>query len=154
MRAILSVVIVISSAMVGYSLARRLSGRVKTLKDFITLFEKCQIRIRYENASLCDAFSDNAVDYCFNSQEEFKTQWSRFIEETGRSLNHEDNRILSDFACDLGSFDTDSQLTHISLYLELLRNNLSAAEQEQNQKNRMYLVLPISIGIVIAILLI
>lgn len=153
MKLLLCMTIVIASFSVGLVLYSRLHERIKVLSQHITLLEEVAVRMTYTSSNLAALFAENFAGFIFSDTEPFAQQFKKMIRRYRDVLNTEDIRILDDFSEDLGASDTDSQLRHIQLYVSLLNNRLDEAREEEKRKGKLTLVLPLSIGIAAAILL-
>ncbi len=151
---ILCMAIVCSGALIGVYYSRRLYRRRDTISDFLSLFHTASIRLDYTGADLCEAFRDNFAGFDFIYDESFDAQWHAFISSFRYILTADDYRLLTDFVTQIGASDIDSQRRHIELYTRLLSEQLEQARAEAEKKSKLWQVLPLSAGLVIALLLI
>ena len=151
---LLCMIVIGASLAVGLTLSSRLSERTKTLSAYITLLEEVAVRMRYYATDLAALFSDNFAGFQFLSDRPFDVQFARMVRERQHVLNAEDLKLLDEFGRDLGTSDIDSQQRHIRLYIKLLTEQLDQAREDEQRKGRLYRLLPLSIGIAAAILLI
>lgn len=151
---VLCILILFSSAVIGISLSQRPVRRRDTLLDFEKLLHRAAVKIEYNAGDLCEVFSDNFADYSFRHSMPFSVQWTELIQSFSHVLTKADVRMLQEFAEGLGTADCEAQQNHIALYLKLLQEHVGSAQEDIRVKSRMYRVVPVSVGVVIALLLI
>ena len=118
------------------------------------MLEEAAVRMTYTSPSLAQLFADNFAGYSFSADQPFDEQFRRMTELFKEVLSREDIRTLNEFTRDLGASDTASQLQHIRLYVALLRERLEQARGDVERKSKIYRILPLSLGVAIAVLLI
>lgn len=153
-RLLLCILILFCSAVIGLHLSRRLTLRRELLMNFDKLLHRAMIGISYQAGDLCEVFSDNFDGFVFTHTMPFAVQWERFVRRFTAILRKEDIRMLTEFAQGLGASDTDAQRQHISLYIELLKEHIDASQEDIRLRSKMLRVVPLSIGIVIALMMI
>ena len=154
LKLILGLVIVFCGALIGLYYCGKLRRRVELLSEFETLFQRASIRIAYNAGNLCEVFSENFDGFVFRYSRPFKEQWEDWIQGFRQLLSQEEYATLKAFSDGLGASDTDSQQRHIELYGKLLREHIQAAQEDYQKKGKLYRVLPISLSLVLAILII
>lgn len=82
--------------------------------------------------------------------EPFVQAWAKAAQSP--LLTPEDARLVGDFGQDFGATDALGQQAHCSLYAELTRKLLSAAEEDYTRKGRLYRLLGLCGGAVLALL--
>lgn len=145
--------IVGASIAVGYYLSSKLSRRRKVLGDYIALLDRAANCMSYTGENLASVFNDNFAGFVFNHSTAFRPQWERMTDSYRDILNEEDRRILNAFAQEIGSADVPSEVSRIRLYQSLLRERCDEARDACEKKGALYRILPFSVGLVIAILL-
>ncbi len=150
----LCILLIFCSGIVGVHLSQRLVRRKDILTGFDVMFHRASIQIEYNAGDLCEVFSDNFAGYDFNRSSPFSVQWDRFVKSFSYVLTKEDSAMLTEFTKELGTADSDSQRRHIVLYTTLLREQINDAQEDIQTKSKMYRIVPISIGIILALLLI
>ena len=153
LRAAVAIAILAACVAVGFHLTSRLSERVRIISGFLTLLDTAASRMQYTCDDLCTVFSDSFTGYVFDRDRPFSAQWLEMIAAYRGVLNRNDIQVLSEFSDELGAGDLDAQLNHLSLYKTLLSERLSDARKEQENKAKLYRVLPFSVGLTFAILL-
>lgn len=78
------------------------------------------------------------------------------LEKAGSSCfeNAQDKKLFADFVRGLGASDTQGQLSHVSLYAQLLEEHLAEASQDQKMRSKLFVGLGLFAGITICVLLI
>jgi stage III sporulation protein AB len=153
LRAVAALAILCCAVAVGYHLTARLSERVRILGEFRILLDTAASRMRCTRGELSAIFSDNFADYAFSRERPFKEQWPQMVARFHTVLNKKDCQVLADFSNGMGAGDLESQLRHIDLYQELLNERLEDAKKDREDKAGLYRVLPFSLGLTLAILL-
>lgn len=150
----LSILLIFCSGVIGVHLSRKLIRRKDILTGFDIMFHRASIQIEYNAGDLCEVFSDNFAEYHFTHTMPFTVQWERFVKGFSYELTKEDIAMLLEFTKELGTADCDAQRRHIALYSRLIGEQISDAQEDIQHKSKMYRIVPLSVGIVIALLLI
>lgn len=146
--------IVFAALGVGCYFSNRLNERAKLLGSYITLLEEAAVRMAYTSSNLAQIFSDNFAEFPFSDQTPFDEQFRAMTLQYRDVLKKEDVRLLDDFTRDLGMSDTASQQKHLRLYIDLLKEHSRQARDDMEKKSKLYRILPLSVGIAVAVLLI
>ena len=64
-----------------------------------------------------------------------------------------DRELFQNFVQGLGASDTQGQLEHLELYMDLLRERLREAREEYMQKNRLYIALGLFAGVALCVII-
>ena len=147
-------IVIAASVAVGIYLCSRLNQRAVILSEYIRLLEEVSSGMQYISDDLAHLFKDNFAGFPFTEKEPFDRQFREMTLRFEDVLKQDDLRILDDLGRDLGVSDVDSQLKHIRLYITLLRERLDEARDAVDQKGKLYRILPLSIGVAAAVLLI
>ena len=85
----------------------------------------------------------------------FFTVWNASVDAgtKGQGLLAGDIELLRGFGQGFGASDVDGQLSHCSLYSDLISENLKNAREEKNRKSRLYQILGIFSGMAAALVL-
>lgn len=153
MKLLLCMMIVAASLAIGLYLNSRLTERTKILSSYITMLEEAAVRMSYTSDHLAALFADNFAGFVFDEHQPFAEQFCHMTRRYKDVLTEEDIRVLDDFTRDLGVSDTASQLKHIRLSVTLLTQHLESAREEVRKKSKVRLILPLSVGLAAAILL-
>ncbi len=154
LKLILCVTLVLSSTVIGFSYSNRLYQRKKVLESFVLELKNCSTQMRYTSYSLSQIFSDNFMGYKFTDDKPFVLQWADMLNSYTNILSPDDILVLKNFSQTLGTSDTLGEQNHIDMYMELLKANIANAEHDIEQKSKLYKTLGLSLGLVIAILII
>ena len=154
LKLILSILILFSGALIGLHLSQRLTRRKDVLLGFDSMLHRAAIQIEYNAGDLCEVFSDNFADFTFQHSKPFDEQWTEFLDGFSYVLTKEDMHMLSEFTKGLGTADSEAQRSHIALYIQLLGEHIASAREEIQVKSKMYRIIPLSLGMVLALLLI
>lgn len=153
-RLLLCILIIFCGAVVGLHLSLKLTRRREVLLGFEKLFHRARIGIDYSASDVCELFSQNFAGFEFSHSLPFDVQWERFVRQFSSVLSKEDIAVLTEFADGLGTADAVSQQKHIALYGKLLQEQLDSAQESIRTKAKMLRIVPLCIGIVIALLMI
>ena len=153
LRAAVGLAILAACVLCGYHFTSKLSERPRIIQTFLTLFDTAASRMQYTHDDLYAVFSDNAFGYEFDRIRSFSSQWDEMLSGCRSVIRADDYQVLEEFANGLGTSDLESQLRHIAMYKTLLSERLEDAKKEQENKANLYRVLPFSLGLTIAILL-
>lgn len=154
LKLILGLGIVFSSAIIGLHFSQRLTERKRILQEFSALFKRAEVMISYSAADLCEVFSDNFADHQFIYGEPFENQWMEMVSRYNSILTDDDITVLTGFTQGIGATDTVNQSRHIGMYISLLDERIGSANRDIEEKSKLYRVLPLSAGLMLAILLI
>lgn len=154
MKLILCVTVIGVSLGIGAHLASRLTERARILGSYVTLLEEAALRMSCTCDDLAMLFADNFAGFSFVSDRPFDEQFRAMTRLFRDRLNADDISVLDDFTVGLGYGDLNAQIKHLRLYVALLNERLDTARRDVQQKGRLYLVLPASVGVAAAILLI
>lgn len=153
LKLLLCIVIVVSSSVLGCHYSNKLLIRKSVLQKFIKELKSSVTQIRYTSATLCEIFSDKFSDFHFTSDDVFATQWKTLVHSYEKSLDKSDVKLLISFAENLGTTDVDGEISHIEMYIDLLNSSVQDAQNNINQKSKLYRTLGLSSGILVSILL-
>lgn len=94
------------------------------------------------------------MKYDFSLDKPFFSQWKEMLKSFSSVLKQGDIELLTDFASHLGTTDTQGQLQNIELYTHMLNEKITNAQNDIDNKSKLYKSLGLSLGIVISILFI
>lgn len=151
---LLCIIFIISSTVVGFSYSNKLYKRKNTLEQFVVALTNCSTQMRYTSHNLSQIFSNCFVEYSFCDSKPFATQWTDMLNGYNNILTCDDISVLSNFSQTLGTSDTIGEQNNIDMYIELLRSNISDAQNDIEQKSKLYKTLGLSFGLVVSILII
>lgn len=151
---ILCMIVVVCSTMVGYSCSSKLYERKKILENFVLLLKNYSTQIRYNSPDLSTIFADNFMNYTFCDDKPFGHQWTQMLTGYKKVLTKEDISLLTEFSKTVGTSDELGEQRNIDMYIELISANIEKASDDITQKSKLYRTLGLSLGLVVAILLI
>lgn len=151
---LLCIVFIMSSTVVGFAYSNKLYKRKSTLEDFVVALTNCSTQMRYTSHSLSKIFADSFIEYSFCDNKPFAPQWTDMLKDYSNILTRDDISLLSNFSHTLGTCDTLGELSNIDMYIELIRKNISDAQNDIEQKSKLYKTLGLSLGLVVSILII
>lgn len=151
---LLCIVFVATSTVVGFSYSNKLYRRKTTLENFVVLLTNCLTQMRYTSHSLSRIFSDSFIEYEFCESKPFVSQWADMLNNYNNILTRDDISVLTDFSHTLGTLDTMGEQSNIEMYIELLKNQIRDAQNDIEQKSKLYKTLGFSFGLVVCILII
>ena len=140
----------------------RLSRRVNQLEAFLRFLNAAQTEIRYSSIPVDqiirkhgDRLKFLAGFFPLSAQESFEAQWRGCVGEHGKAsgLNAKDIELIQDFGSGFGASDLEGQLSHCTLYFDLLHVRLGDAKEEKEKKSKLYLMLGVFAGAAAALLL-
>ena len=168
-KALLCIIIIMSSGALGLLKSQTFSQRIRELNDMRTMLHQLSIEISYrkdpliitfqriasQNSSISSQLLTRCADH-MTSYKEFGQCWTAAIEEVFKntSMKKEDIAILLELGTQLGKSSIDGQSDMFRLTEEKLIHQINQAVKEKDSKGKMYGGLGFSLGIVISVLLI
>lgn len=143
--------------------SRRLTLRVEQLEAFLRFLSLAQTEIRFTALPVEQIVERHGGELMFLQKcanecslgKPFTVSWEESVNsqsKTGGFLPS-DLELLKSFGSELGASDVEGQLSHCSLYSELIRESLKNAREEKNRKSRLYQILGIFSGMAAALVL-
>lgn len=165
------ILIILSSALMGFYYSGELKSRVNNLKELRKLIVLLRGDIRYGNTPLPEAicaiarrhegvfkgfFARVSEKLGEKSGSTFAQVWAEAVngELIQTSLNRKDKSGLVQFGENLGYLDKEMQLNTLDLYLSQLEDEISDLSKTVKEKSYLYSTLGIMAGIFISIILI
>lgn len=161
--------IVAASIIAGLSYTGVLRKRIKGISFMIELLSALKIKISYEFSAIPELLKEmqckdkqeggifliNCLQY-LDGGKDLKSAWNMSVDKFSQEmfLAKKDTDVLKDFSVGLGDSDVNGQITNISLYLEMLKTNLTEAENILKEKSRVTLSCSIFGSLLFSILLI
>lgn len=163
----------LSCTVIGFYLSSRIKRRKMLLLEFQTLLQQIATEMRYFKEPLPQIFQrileqqnslkqSNPVTLllrqctCPQSQNEyFDVLWKEAVSQTymDEPLNDEDRQVLSQCGSFLGQSDFQSQEGHFQLLYRELDKRIHDAEENNRTKAVLYRKAGLSVGVVIAIVM-
>lgn len=150
--------ILLSGVCLGWKKADELKKRENALLELKQLLQNFRTGILYSAQPIGELILRNR-DSCFCSlasgEKDFYKDPKGSLKSAGKSLLKEnsDRKLYEALIDGLGESDTQGQIEHLSLYDELLENNLTGARESREKKSRLYLCLGIFGGIAVCLIL-
>jgi stage III sporulation protein AB len=165
-----SLIVFVSSSLLGYMYSRKCSERPKDLRALQGLLQMFENEVSFLSNVLTEAFlkiskcCDSGVSAFFsqtveilNSDEGINARdaWTKAVKENinKTALNSEDEEILISFGKMLGSSDIEGQIKNIRLTLNQLKMQEEKAEELRKKNESMYRSLGVLGGLAIIIIL-
>lgn len=159
---IFTLVVIISSCLVGNSFSVRLANRRKTLTSIVSAITRAKTLICFggidtkrviEECFCTEAFPllDTVELKSDNFDVSFKSSVNKI--SPAFSLNKSDKELLKDFGTNLGMTDVTGQVAHAELYAELFSERLKQVKAQENEKSKLYRILGFSVGSAISLLI-
>lgn len=165
-----SLIVLISSTLLGYTYSKRCSTRPRELRTLQGLLQIFENEISYLSNVLTEAFTkiyrydDSRVSLFFKDTVEIlksnkglnaQEAWTKAVKDNigNTSLNSEDQEIIISFGKMLGSSDVEGQIKNIRLTLNQLKLQEQKAEELRGKNEAMYRNLGILGGLAIIIIL-
>lgn len=168
LKIIASMMVIAASSLLGISLSKKYTERVKGINRFITALTMLESEIKFSLTPLSDAFMKigNTIGYevggalkstadmlNMRTGETAAHAWETSINSRFLPLNKEDLDILLSFGKSLGISDCENQIKNIQLTVEGLKRNLTSASEESMKNKKIFTNLGVLFGIFIVILL-
>lgn len=150
--------VMLSSCMTGFILAKDLNERVKVLKEIKQMAIYIKSDFEYRSPMLAD---------CFEHRGSLFGKASRYMEEGAllpeealkksadelKSITKEDRTVIYSFADNLSIEDVNGQIANVKWLIETLEKRIKEAEYEYTTKGRLYKSTGALTGLGIVILL-
>ena len=168
-KAVLCLIIIISSGALGLLKSQAFSQRIRELNDIRSMVRQLNTEINYRKDPLITTFrriaeqnsniSSKLLTECashMTSYKEFGQCWNASLEEVcaDTSLKKEDKAILAELGAQLGKSSVEGQGDMFRLTEEKLLHQINLAVKEKDSKGKMFGGLGFSLGIVVSVLLI
>lgn len=153
-KALLCIIVVLSSTYIGFNYSTALYRRKSVLESFELELRNCSTKIRYNSFELSKVFENSFMGYSFDDKRPFSEQWCEMLVSYSKILSEEDIGILTDFSKNVGTYDITGEISNIDMYIELIKAQINEADLNIKSKSKLYKTLGVSFGLAIAILLI
>ncbi|WKV08985.1 stage III sporulation protein SpoIIIAB [Thermoanaerobacterium sp. CMT5567-10] len=162
------IMVLISSALIGYLKSLKYTLRRRTIRAILSSLNILITEITYNQITLSEAFaklsetSESGIGKLFliasqilNSNEGYTASeaWEIALDKVGDlNLNRDDIRILKSFGKGLGNSDIYNQEKNFKFTSELLKKQLSDAEELSKKNEKLYKNLGVLVGIAVIII--
>lgn len=137
--------VILSCGAVGMKLAVRLKKRVKTLIETEFAIDAVAVYIRMSNSEI-----DTVLSRTLPSGMTFDGQG--LIADNSLCLNDSDRELLTAFLKDIGMSDADTLLKRCASYKELIVAQRKKAQQDVEERYRLFLICGWLTGIILSLL--
>lgn len=123
-------------------------------KTHVSYFQSSIVNIlrfylKEKNSSL--RFINECLDFC--NMKDFHSAWNMAVEKN-RLHSSEVTAILFDFGNRIGTSDVETQLKYIDYYIDEISRYLRIARSKEKENKRLYIILGVSAGLLMAIMII
>lgn len=160
-------IIVASSAKIGFDLSQKYSDRTKELRGFIGVLERIKNEISFSNCIITDALVKasnvksqtirNLVKSISEKIEEknisLTDAFNTYIKENSMALDKKDTDEISRFFSMFGIGDREDEIKNIDNSVINLKNNLQTAMEEEKRYVKLFRTGGVLAGFLIAIIL-
>ena len=170
-RAAAGILVIAAASLFGFRAADKVDEQYRQMQDIRRIIYMLQSEIRYARSFLSEAFlviSENQEEpyaswlASLSGKMEMKEEGSlpRIWEETtreylaGLALKENEKRRLYSLGQYLGTADVKMQISHLQMYTEHLEAEMEDMRQSMQAQKKLYRILGMSGGILLAILLI
>ena len=165
-KGILFILIFLSSTYIGILISNRYKNRVNDLKEFKSILNVINTKIRYtyepigEICSEVSLMNDTNIGRLFGAisnglkERSVAEAWNFAIDTYGNNFSKEDKHIIKSLGKMLGKTDIDGQVSEIAQAHEFLNVQIDKAEKDRQKNEKLYKSLGMVIGIAIIIILV
>lgn len=168
---LISTLIVVLSALVGYIISLGYDWRIKQLSAFIFSIKIMETEMNYSKSylydivkKLCNSNENVIVDLYQQICSELKSNngrgftdiWIESVEKAldNSSLTQTDVRLIKDFGKSIGKMDLKNQEKIYTYFLKRFDLQLAEAREEKNKKSRVYKNIGFAVGVMVVVVLI
>lgn len=163
------IVLIITGALLGYSLCDDYIERINCLESVKKALLILRGEIKHNNSSICEALENievsnkTVMSFIKRVIKEYKYKkislweaWEMGITgylEKESGLNKEEIKIINDFGKNLGITDRETQLKNIDECVNEMKELISGLKKEKKEKCKLYKTLGVLSGLFISIIL-
>ena len=161
---ILSLVLIITSSLIGNSFSVKISNRRKTLASIYNAITRAKTLICFGGMDtyrvIEECFCTTEFPLMENNLFTDDCQYNKVFEESVGKINRNfsltkaDKELLTQFGSNLGSTDVTGQIAHTELYANLFSERLDIVKTEEQAKSKLFRVLGFSLGCAISLLIV
>ena len=160
LRIIGAVCLIFAGAAAGCLQSRKLKDYRDRLRDFLQFLSEGKTEITYCAVPVEEILERHGKKLAYlqpyfraaESGAEFEQAWTAAAEEP--SLSPQERSLLRGFGKGFGATDVQGQQSHFSLYEEMVRRELADAEENYQKKGKLYQMLGVCAGAVLALVLV
>ena len=158
--------VLITSSLIGKSIAKKYGNRLKELEEMKTALNIFKSKINYTYSPIPEIFEELSVKIKGNIGNIFKKSrekmenstasvaWEEAIEEVSSNLNKDDKYTLKTVSKLLGQTDLEGQKSQIDITQKFLEEQIKEANEQKQKNEKLYSKLGTTIGLAIVIVLI
>lgn len=139
------ILVILCCGATGMNLASRLKKRVKTLIETEFAIERIAVYIRMSNFDI-----DAILSTCLPEGMEFDGKG--LLIDNSLCLSEEDRELITAFLTDLGMSDSETELKRCASYKDLIISGRKKAEQDVEERYRLFTVCGWLTGVVFSFL--
>ena len=155
-----AVLLVLAGAGAGYLQSHKLRRRKERLRTFLEFLSAARTEISYAALPVEEILERHGQGLDFlapyfaarTAGAPFLQAWDKAVHSP--LLTQEDRAVVSGFGDGFGASDTEGQMAHCGLYMDLTRKLLAGAEEDCARKCKLYQMLGICGGAVAALVII
>ncbi len=160
------VMITSCGALCGVYASMTLKKRVRFFEQYLSFLTQTKSAIGYTAMNIHDILSHPSGEFIqpiltaaresMQSDTPLDTAWSKAVWEHRRKmfLNAEDCELLTAFADGFGTSNVDGELQKLELHRQMTQDRLKVIQEECSQKQKMYRVVGMFVGVVVSVLII
>lgn len=157
--------ILISSSVIGKSIAKKYSNRVKELEEMSNALNIFKSKIIFTYSPIPEIFEEISTKAKGNVSAIFKKAkgkmremtagiaWEQAVEEVQSNLNEEDKYTIKTLSKLLGQTDVEGQVGQIEITKKFIEEQIKEAIEQKQKNERLYSKLGTTIGLAIVIIL-
>lgn len=160
-------IIVASSAKIGFDISDKYRNRTREIKAFITILEKIKNEISFSNCIISEALEksknikcktiSSMIDYILNKVEKNRISLAEafnfFLNENNTSLTKTDTDEILKFFAFFGNGDKEDEIKNINSTVANMRVNLQSAIEDEKKYVKLFRTSGFLAGCLIAIIL-
>lgn len=157
-------ILIATGGMGGYSASVKLSQKVRFIEEYLEFIKIVENEIRYNGNYLSEIINKHKGDSVFYlyinkcheyivESQPFPIAWKNAFSDIKNelSISNELENIINNFGIKLGASDIDGQISHCQYNYELALPYLKSAIEERRAYGKLYSILGICTGTVIAL---
>lgn len=162
-----AVIIVVSGTLCGIYASKSVENRVKFLEEYVMFLTQVKTMINYSAISVPEILLSVSsvpivaplLNNCHSSLSEgmsLEKAWHSAVDEMykKRLFTQSDKALLYSFGETFGSSNIDGEVTKTELHISLMKERLNTVKAEYLSKNRLYRIVGMFSGIMIALIIV
>ena len=157
--------VLITSSLIGKSIAKKYSNRLKELEEMRTGLNIFKSKINFTYSPIPEIFEEISQKIKGNVGNIFKAAkekminntasiaWEEAVEDVPSNLNKEDKYTIKTLSKLLGQTDIEGQMSQIDITQKFLETQIKEANEQRQKNEKLYSKLGTTIGLAIVIIL-